>query len=93
MITANIKEIVDIISIHDWDQLDIPEAKTVYDTDNKKFFHDIDALDRFNQERLEYYKNSFQQGELQKLITKQLDVFFYPEFKKIAEARFKILKF
>jgi len=87
-----IKEIVDIISIHDWDQLDVPNAAAIYDTDNKKLFHDIDVLDRFNQARLEKYKISYQKEDLQKLIKQQLDVFFYPEFKKIAEERFKDLK-
>jgi len=89
---AKIKEIVDIISIHDWDQLAVNDAKAVYDTDNKKFFHDIDVLDRFNQERLEKYRKSFKQDDLQKLIKQQLDIFFYPEFQKIAEERFKGLK-
>ncbi|MCX6744475.1 MAG: hypothetical protein NTX82_03055 [Candidatus Parcubacteria bacterium] len=86
------KEIVDIISIHDWDQLEVADAKAVYDADNKMFFHDIDALDRFNQERLEKYRHSYEPEILQDLIKKQLDVFFHPEFKKIAEERFKSLK-
>jgi hypothetical protein len=90
--SEKIKEIVDIISIHDWDQLDVQDAALIYDTDNKKFFHDVDVLDRFNQERLDKYKKSYKQEDLQALIKKQLEVFFYPEFKKIAEERFKDLK-
>jgi hypothetical protein len=86
------KEIVEIISIHDWDQLEVADAKAVYDTDNKKFFHDVDALDRFNQERLEKYRKSYKPEDLQRIIKEQLDVFFHPEFQKIAQERFKGLK-
>jgi len=38
------KEVVDIITINDFDQLKDVEWKKVYDTPNKKFFHDMDAL-------------------------------------------------
>ncbi|MFA6446152.1 MAG: HD domain-containing protein, partial [Candidatus Paceibacterota bacterium] len=50
--SKKIAEIVDIISIHDADQLEKTDIAKVFDTENKRIFHDIDCMDRYNAERL-----------------------------------------
>jgi len=41
------KEIVEIISIHDMDQVKGVDSEKYYNSENKKLFHDIDCLDRY----------------------------------------------
>lgn len=79
------KEIVDIISIHDYDQLQDIDMKEIYNDNNKKIFHDIDCLDRFNKKRLEKLMVMFNDKKyLQKEINKTLDNFYFDEIKQIA---------
>lgn len=87
------KEIVDIIRVHDADQLQNVDINKFYDTYNKKIFHDIDSLDRFSLERLKlvvarYPKVEVLFNELQKTV----DSLFFEEFKKIAEKKFGEIK-
>ncbi len=88
----NIREVVDIISMHDADQLKGVEVKNIYNTVNKKIFHDIDSLDRYTENRLEklrfIYPNKL---ELLKLLNEFLNLFFYTEFKMLAKKRLKKL--
>lgn len=86
------QEIVDIISVHDSDQLEIENPRAPYDTENKKLFHDVDILDRFNQERIEKMGKLYpDKNQLLDLIKQNLKDFFFEEFKQIAESRFKTL--
>jgi len=52
-------EIVDIISVHDADQMKGIELEKFYDSENKKVFHDIDCLDRYTKERFGSLKKAF----------------------------------
>lgn len=80
------KEIVEIVSMHDADQLKGVDVGAVYDTEHKRIFHDIDSLDRFNDARLASLKGLAQdQGKIRALLEKSLDAFFFDEFRQIAE--------
>lgn len=86
------KEIVDIISIHDFDQIKDVDWKKVYETTNKKVFHDIDALDRYTEQRIKSMSFMYEREDLLKLLEEFMDLLFYPEFRKIAEEEMKILR-
>lgn len=87
------REIVDIISMHDTDQLKVADWKKAYTTTNKKIFHDIDALDRYNERRMRdaalMYPN---RNKFLKLLGSFMQQFFYEEFKNIAKNNLKKLK-
>lgn len=88
-------EIIDIISIHDMDQIKGVELKDFYNSENKKIFHDIDALDRYTKERLDSMKSLFPGksiDELIQLVEDSLNLFFSDEFKNIALERLDKLK-
>ncbi|MCU0680247.1 MAG: HD domain-containing protein [Planctomycetes bacterium] len=91
--TKEIKEIVEIISIHDFDQLNGVDWKKNYNTINKRFFHDVDSLDRYNLRRLSklggFYKNK---KTLLKVLENFLNFFFFTEFKKIASNNLRAMK-
>jgi hypothetical protein len=80
------QEIVDIISTHDFDQLKGMDWKNVYNSVNKKAFHDIDALDRYTEKRIKNMASIYSnRQELVDMIGKMLGLFFYDEFRKQAE--------
>lgn len=86
-------EIVEIISMHDSDQLENTDMAKAYDSSNKKLFHDIDCMDRYNAERLKNMEKTFpDKDKLFSMLEKGLESFFYPEFREIAEDKFKYLK-
>ncbi len=86
------KQIVNMISVHDFEQLNIENAKAAYDTPNKKIFHDIDILDRFNNERIEKMKKVYpDRQKILELIKEDLNNFFFDEFRQIAQQRFQVL--
>lgn len=89
------QEIIDIISIHDTDALKDINWKKVYNTKNKKVFHDIDRLDRFSQKRIlnvsDMYKSKEDRKKLRAVLIQSLDLFFYEEFREIAKKNFKKL--
>lgn len=81
-----IDKIVEIISIHDFDQLKGIDVNKAYNTTNKKFFHDIDALDRYTEKRLKNIASIYKdRRQLLSLLGGMLDLFFYDEFRKVAE--------
>jgi hypothetical protein len=87
------KEIVDMIRVHDADQLKDVDLNKFYDTKNKKLFHDIDCLDRYTELRIQEMSAMFpDRDKLFMLLKKGLDGFFYPEFKKIATDRMTTLE-
>ena len=89
------QEIVDIISIHDTDALKDIDWKKVYNTKNKRIFHDIDRLDRFSQKRIlnvsDMYKSKGDKKNLRNALAQSLELFFYEEFREIAKKNFKKL--
>ena len=87
-------EIVDMISMHDFEQLEGLGGRALYNTVNKKIFHDIDSLDRFNNKRIKkLFSLNPDKKRLKAYIKDQLKTFFYPEFQSIAAERFKTLDF
>jgi len=87
------KEIVDIVSMHDADQLKIDDWRSWYDTDHKKIFHDIDALDRYNETRIKHFIESglYDREKMIPELQRLAENFFYPEFRQIAEENLKHL--
>lgn len=86
------KEIVDIISVHDSDQLTGIDPDKAYDSENKKIFHDIDVLDRFNDKRLKKYSEMFSDKDYIKgILDESLKVFFHDEFKNMAIEKMKTI--
>lgn len=89
----NISEIVDIVSMHDADQLEDVDINEVYDTENKRLFHDIDSMDRYNEKRLESFLISgSKKDKATKMLKDSIEKFFYPDLKLIAKERLKSLK-
>jgi 5'-deoxynucleotidase YfbR-like HD superfamily hydrolase len=88
-----INEVVDIVSTHDFNRFKGIDLNKIYNTPNKKFFHDVDALDRFNPDRVKRFRKLYpDQKVLKKFLEKQLKIFFYPEFREIAKKRFVSFK-
>ncbi len=90
---AKSAEIVDIISIHDAYQLDGVKIAEVYNTANKKLFHDIDCMDSYNLERALKMKKLFpDKNKLFAMLEKNLDSFFDPKFKETAKNKLEEIK-
>lgn len=87
--TKIIKEVVEIIAIHDAHQLDI-DWKKIYNTKNKKIFHDIDLLDWFNKKRYRKLRKIWPKRKLMKLLESKINTFYFPEIKKIVKERLKV---
>ncbi len=87
------KEIVEIIAMHDADQLKIEDWKSWYETQNKKVFHDLDALDRYTEKRLRSMVDSgmYDMDEILKELSRLLDNFLISEIKTAAEEQLKLL--
>jgi len=87
------KEIVEIIAWHDADQLEGVDYRELFDTKHKKFFHDMDAMDRFTEERIASFAGKFDsRDQIFVLLTENLDTFFYPDLRHKAEERLTSLK-
>ena len=82
------KEIVDIISMHDFDQLKGADTDKIYNTLNKKLFHDLDSLDRFSKKRFKFVMELYRCGSQKavELLLKETK-FFLPEVKALAKQR------
>ncbi len=88
---SKIKEVVDIISMHDADQLRDINVKAVYNTKNKKIFHDIDSLDRYSEDRIKSFAGLYPREDFLRILSEFSDNFFFAEFKKLAAKRLKKL--
>lgn len=87
------KEIIDIISTHDFDQLENVDLAKAYNTKNKKTFHDFDSLDRYTETRLEAIKALYpDKAVVHKMLVGFLDSIFYREIRKIAEGKLRMLE-
>lgn len=80
------KEIVEIIAVHDADQLKIEDWKSWYNTPNKKVFHDLDALDRYTEKRINSITKSglYAPEKIVIELRKMLDNFFLSELREVA---------
>ncbi len=82
-------EIVDIISVHDADQLKDISLEKWYDTENKKIFHDLDSMDRFTEARINSVKSMYPDREtMLSILEKTFSSFFFEEFRNMARERF-----
>lgn len=87
------KEVVEIISMHDFDQLKGIETNKIYNTLNKKLFHDLDSLDRFSLRRFKFIVTLYKcEPEKAENLLLSETKFFLREIKEIAENRLKRLK-
>jgi HD superfamily phosphohydrolase len=90
--TDKSKEIIDIISVHDADQLQGILLEKWYDTENKKIFHDLDSMDRYTETRLKSVKDLYpDRDKLLSMLEKSLDSFFFEEFRNLAKERLQKL--
>lgn len=83
-----IKEVVDLISIHD------NKDKSLLDTEEKKVFNDIDKLDRFTESGFEAVLDEFNLSpkEAYVLLKDFMSQIVLPENCKIAETNLEILR-
>ncbi len=79
-------EVVDIISIHDSYQLEGVDRENVYNSDNKKFFHDVDVLGIYSPARQELTP-MYSKADFQVMMEKSLKEFFFDEFRELARKR------
>ena len=85
-----ILEILDIITTHDKSRVDDAEAGMLYNTQNKKAFHDVDIIARCNKTRIKKLKKICQdRRELIKVMQSQIKLIFNDKLRHIAEQRFK----
>lgn len=74
------KEIVEIIAMHDFDQMEGTDLDRTYNTLNKKLFHDLDSLDRFTKTRMETTMKLYRCGPDKAIrLLLKLTRFFLPE--------------
>ncbi|MGA2418030.1 MAG: HD domain-containing protein [Candidatus Staskawiczbacteria bacterium] len=86
-------EIVDMISMHDADQLEGTNIAEVYNTQNKRIFHDIDCMDRYSLERMQKMKKMFPDiNKMFEMLEKNLDSFFDPSLKEVAKIKLEEIK-
>jgi len=86
-------EIVDMISMHDADQLENTDIKKIYNTNNKKIFHDIDCMDRYNLERMKKMEKMLpDKDKMWAMLEKGLDAFFDSGMKEIAAKKLEEMK-
>ena len=85
------EEIVEIISMHDFDQLKYEgkDISEIFDTDNKKFFHDVDSLDRYSIERIRKFQKMFPDKTSEDIfkLVEEVTTFFFDEIKAVAQKR------
>jgi len=85
-----IPEILDIITTHDKSRVDDDEAGVLYNTKNKKHFHDIDIIARCNKARVKRLRKICQtRKELIRVMQSQIKLIFDNEIRSIAEKKFK----
>ncbi len=88
-----IAEIIDMISIHDADQLEGANASEIFNTNNKRIFHDIDCMDRYNLERMKKMEKLFpDKNKMFEMLEKNLDAFFDPSLKEVAKNKLEEIK-
>jgi len=84
------REIIEIISMHDGDSLAGVKVSKIFNTTNKKLFHDIDSMDRYNEKRLKnalyLYKD---RKQILKILQGLLKNLFFEEFRNLAKANLK----
>ena len=83
------KEIVEIISMHD------KKDKSLFDTENKRNFHDLDRMDRFSDDIFRITKEEYgigKKGTIELIEKEVLPDIISGEFRQIAEKRLKEMK-
>lgn len=84
------EEIVEIISMHDADQLleRFADSSQIYDTLHKRIFHDVDMLDRYTLRRMQSI-NSLNPGNnaFHQALENGLSHFFFDAFRRLAQNR------
>lgn len=88
---AKQKEIVNIIAMHDADQLTGINPRQVYQSTNERLFHDIDRLDRYTAERIASFEKLFPRKQLIALLYKDLRTFTYSDIRSRAKRQLESL--
>ncbi len=86
---SKIEEIIDILNVHHISHLKRLDINKIYNTPNKKAFHDIELLTRFTRKKMhEIKKICPTRKEFIELMRGQLKLFFYEKLKDIAKNQF-----
>jgi len=95
---ANINEIISVLKIRKKARRaekegDSKKTRRLYDTDNKKLFHDFHLLSRFNRKEIKSMKSGFSDKELfDKMINIRFNLFFHDKLRIVAEDRFRAIE-
>jgi len=87
------EEIIDIISMHDFDQIKGVDVNKTYNTLNKKLFHDLDGLDRFSKKRFKFVMELYHCGPAKAVsLLMKGTRFFLPEIEEEAKKMLSNIK-
>jgi len=85
-----IEEILEIIKAHVLGRQKVIDRKIVYDTPNKKLFHDFELLAKFSKRRVKILKKmSSDKEQFRRIIANRLKRFFFDELREIAAKKFR----
>lgn len=93
----NIKEILDVfkvrVKVRMAEQKGESKVKKFYNTANKKLFHDLHLVSRFNAKEIKEMKNVISdEDEFEKLIKIRLDSLFNEKLRIVAERRLRAIE-
>lgn len=92
---ANVKEILSVFKIRKKVRRaeregDSKKAKRLYNTDNKKLFHDLHLISRFNSKEINAMKNAISdRDKFEELISTRLDSLFNQRLRIVAEKKLR----
>jgi len=89
-----VEEIISVLKVRQKargvDHTEDRKKNKLYNTDNKKLFHDLHLLSRFNRKEVKRIKKTISgKDEFMDIINTRLGLFFNNEIKKIAEDKFR----
>lgn len=93
--TANVKEILSVFKVRKKARRaeregDSKKAKRLYNTDNKKLFHDLHLISRFNSKEINAMKDAISdRNKFEELISTRLDSLFNHQLRIVAEKKLR----
>lgn len=85
-----IEEILEIIKTQVLGRTRDIDRKIVYDTYNKKLFHDFELMARFNKRGIKIFKKtSSDKEQFRQIIANRLKLFFFDELREMAKHKFR----
>jgi len=85
-----IEEILELIKTQEQRRQKDVDRKIIYDTSNKKLFHDFELLASFTKRRIKAFKKIYSDKEqFKQIIANRLKRFFFDELREMARHKFK----